>query len=107
MPSLPDGGGGRPAAPKKPRRAKPSLIAVDAAAPTAADTRFARALASPDPATRSRALDALGAWLGARAPGGVPRGDVLKLWAGLFYAFWHSDLAPVQVRDGERERERE
>ena len=93
MPSAADG---RPA--HRRRAARPPLETVAPHAATAADTRFARALASPDPSTRARALDALGAWLGARAPGGVPRGDMLKLWAGVFYAFWHSDLGPVQVR---------
>lgn len=89
---------GRPAPPaKRARRLKPSLEPVAPHAATAADTRFARALASPDPSTRARALDALTAWLAARPAGGVPRDDMLKLWAGLFYAFWHSDLGPVQV----------
>ena len=96
---MPPAADGRPAPPaKRARRVKPPLETVAPHAATAADTRFARALASPDPSTRARALDALGAWLGARAPGGVPRGDMLKLWAGVFYAFWHSDLGPVQVK---------
>jgi len=28
----------------------------------------------------------------------VTRDDMRKLWKGMFYSYWHSDLAPVQVR---------
>lgn len=85
------------------------------------ESSFARALASGDASTRLRALDALVAWLVARgggsggkgigssshkkqgdgaSPPGVSKADMIKIWKGLFYAFWHSDLAPVQVRFG-------
>lgn len=67
------------------------------------ESRFARALASGDASTRLRALDALVAWLFAKgncsaAANSVTRDDMRKLWKGMFYSYWHSDLALVQVR---------
>ena len=65
------------------------------------ESAFCRALASGDPSTRLRALDALVAWLVAKgnsASSSVSRDDMRKLWKGMFYSYWHSDLAPVQVR---------
>ena len=91
---------GRPTPPARPARAaKPPLVSVDPAG-AGADTAFARALASPDPATRARALTGAAAWLAARPDGGVPDGDMAKLWAGLFYgvsqsAVWNGKAGVV------------
>jgi hypothetical protein len=45
--------------------------------------------------TRERGLQALAKWLSLRQH--VSDLDMRKIWKGLFYAFWHSDKAPVQV----------
>jgi ribosomal RNA-processing protein 1 len=55
-----------------------------------------RALASVHPQTRERGLQALTVWLSRRKE--VTMHDLLRLWKALFYCYWHSDLAPVQVR---------
>jgi hypothetical protein len=77
-----------------------------AAATRDGESSFARALASGDASTRLRALDALVAWLVAKGKAqqkscsgaaAVSREDMRKLWKGMFYSYWHSDLAPVQV----------
>lgn len=60
------------------------------------DSKLARALGSVDANTRKKGLQALSQWLSTRRD--VSRKDMLKLWKGLFYAFWHSDKSPVQVR---------
>ena len=60
------------------------------------DSKFARALGSVDFHTREAGLRAMAAWLSRR--GVVEESDLLKLWKGVFYCFWHSDSAPVQVR---------
>ena len=59
------------------------------------DSKFARALGSVDYHTREAGLRAMTAWLARR--GAVAEDDLLKLWKGIFYCFWHSDSAPVQV----------
>jgi len=66
------------------------------AAPGDGSTKFARALASNSKAQRDAALDALARWLAAREV--VEESDLLKVWKGMFYALWHADKAPVQVR---------
>lgn len=48
-----------------------------------------------DGLTRERGLQALARWLASRQH--VSELDMRKIWKGLFYAFWHSDKAPVQV----------
>jgi hypothetical protein len=61
---------------------------------------FARSLAHTELDVREKAFARLGAFLAARAAAdgkALQRLDMLKIWKGLFYAFWHSDLAPVQV----------
>ena len=56
--------------------------AASASAPQASsadgDCSFARALASPDPATRTRGLSALALWLTARPD--VSEADMRKVW---------------------------
>lgn len=59
------------------------------------ENKFARALGSTDYQTRERGLAALTRWLAGRAA--VEEMDLLKLWKGVFYCFWHSDKAPIQV----------
>lgn len=59
------------------------------------NSKFARALASVDFHTRERGLQALTLWLSRRPD--VGELELLKLWKGIFYCFWHSDKAPVQV----------
>ena len=66
------------------------------AEPGDGSTKFARALASNSKAQRDAALDALARWLAAREV--VEESDLLKVWKGMFYALWHADKAPVQVR---------
>ena len=100
--------------PKAARPLKPSIEPLPSAAngsngnaPTRdGESAFCRALASGDPSTRLRALDALVAWLVARgnaASDSVSRDDMRKLWKGMFYSYWHSDLAPVQVSEGRKD----
>jgi len=56
---------------------------------------FARALGSTDFLTRERGIQALTLWLSSHK--NVAENDMLRLWKALFYCFWHSDKAPVQV----------
>lgn len=79
----------------KPRKEKPVLAEAVAGA-TAGDSKFARALGSTDYMTREKGLQALQRWLCLRSD--LAEGDMLKIWKGLFFCFWHSDKAPVQVR---------
>lgn len=60
------------------------------------ESKFARALGSSDYHTREAGLSALQTWLARKAD--IEAQDLLKLWKGIFYCFWHSDKAPVQVR---------
>jgi Nucleolar protein,Nop52 len=62
---------------------------------TAEESKFARVLASTDHGTREKGLRALTKWLSCREE--VADDDLLKIWKGLFYSFWHSDKAPAQV----------
>ena len=77
---------------KKARRAKPVLEPVSADG----DSKFARALGSTDYQTREKGLQALTLWMCARAD--ITEAEMLKIWKGLFFCFWHSDQAPVQAR---------
>lgn len=96
-------GGADGRATKRPRKQRPLVEAVPsegegAAAAVVAETgesKFARALGSTDFHTREKGLAALARWLASRQT--VDQNDLLKLWKGIFYCFWHSDKAPVQV----------
>ena len=57
--------------------------------------RHGRALGSTDYHTRDKGLQALTRFLTHKNT--MKAGDMLKLWKGLFYCFWHSDKVPVQV----------
>lgn len=61
----------------------------------AGNSKFARALGSTDFHTRDQGLQALSRWLMHRQ---VSELDMLKLWKGIYFCFWHSDKEPVQVR---------
>ena len=76
---------------KKAWRAKPVLEPVSADG----DSKFARALGSTDYQTREKGLQALTLWMCARAD--ITEAEMLKIWKGLFFCFWHSDQAPVQA----------
>lgn len=79
---------------KKQKREKPALEALsDDGHP--GKSKFARALGSVDYQTREKGLQALKAWLVRKTD--VKESDMLKIWKGLFYCFWHSDKAPIQV----------
>ena len=58
-------------------------------------SKFARALGSVDYHTREAGLQALATWLSRQQ--GVTLGELVKLWKGVFYAFWHSDKSQVQA----------
>jgi hypothetical protein len=59
------------------------------------NTKLARALGSPDYHTREKGVRALTRFLLRKSS--LSEKDMMKIWKGLFYAFWHSDKAPVQV----------
>lgn len=59
------------------------------------DSAFARALGSTDFHTREAGLAAVTHWLAKRSD--LAELDALKLWKGIFYAYWHSDKSPVQA----------
>lgn len=77
---------------KKPRKEKPVLEPVS----EDGNSKFARALGSTDYQTREKGLQALTLWLCRRSD--LAEADMLKIWKGLFFCFWHSDKAPVQVQ---------
>ena len=76
------------------------MAPVAAASGGDGSSSFARALASNSKKQRDGALAALSRWLAARPS--VAEADLLKVWKGMFYAMWHADKAPVQVRSCER-----
>ena len=82
---------------KKRKRVKPDRPTLEKIPePTGdGDSKFARALGSSDWQTREKGLQALTRWLSLRQD--LSENDMKKIWKGLFYAFWHSDKAPVQV----------
>ncbi len=79
---------------KKPRN-KPIL--EPAATDSLQDSSLIRALGSPDRDTRERGLQLLTAWLETHED--VSEYDIQRLWKGLYFCFWHSDLISVQVRE--------
>jgi ribosomal RNA-processing protein 1 len=60
------------------------------------DSKFSRALGSTDYLTREQGLTALSRWLTTRTD--VSDLEMLRLWKGLYFCFWHSDKVPVQVQ---------
>lgn len=76
---------------------KPVLERVPQAQQSSDDgnSKFARALGSTDYATRDKGVQALSRFLLYKDE--LPELDVMKLWKGLFFCFWHSDKVPVQV----------
>lgn len=62
---------------------------------SAGNSKFARALGSTDFHTREQGLQALSRWLLHRQS--TSELDMLKLWKGIYFCFWHSDKEPVQV----------
>lgn len=64
------------------------------------DSKFARALGSVDFHTREAGLAALASWLSKRHD--IEEQELLLLWKGIFYCFWHSDKGAVQAALAER-----
>eukprot|EP00242_Pyramimonas_sp_CCMP2087_P003086 CAMPEP_0198229560 /NCGR_PEP_ID=MMETSP1445-20131203/114186_1 /TAXON_ID=36898 /ORGANISM="Pyramimonas sp., Strain CCMP2087" /LENGTH=613 /DNA_ID=CAMNT_0043910023 /DNA_START=128 /DNA_END=1969 /DNA_ORIENTATION=- len=60
-----------------------------------ANSKFTRNLAHTEVEVREKAFKNLTKWLQSRED--IPALDMLRIWKGLFYAFWHSDLQPVQA----------
>lgn len=58
-------------------------------------SKFARALGSVDYTTREQGVKALTRFLQRKTD--ISEGDMLKLWRGMYFCFWHSDKQPVQV----------
>ncbi len=86
------------AAPKAKRlkkAAKPVLEAPSADGNHPGMSPFARALGSTDFQTREKGLQALAHFLTRKTE--LKQTDMMKIWKGLFYCFWHSDKQPVQV----------
>uniref|UniRef100_A0A1D2ABH4 Ribosomal RNA processing protein 1-like protein B n=1 Tax=Auxenochlorella protothecoides TaxID=3075 RepID=A0A1D2ABH4_AUXPR len=84
----------------KPRTRPPKERKVLEPLSAEGDSKFARALGSVDGRTREAGLQALAVWLSRRQE--VDRLDLLKLWKGLFYTFWHSDQPTAQSALAER-----
>lgn len=72
------------------------MLAEASAGADAGNSKFAKALGSTDYMTREKGLQALQRWLCLK--GDLTEMDMLKIWKGLFFCFWHSDKAPMQVR---------
>jgi len=83
----------------KSRKDKPVLAQVEIGA-GAGNSKFARALGSTDFVTREKGLQALLQWMCLKKSE-ISELDMMKIWKGLFFCFWHSDKAPVQVRAAE------
>ena len=65
------------------------------ASDSGANCTFARALGSVDWHTREQGLQALTLWLTQKEA--VAEQDLVKIWKALFFCFWHSDQAHIQV----------
>lgn len=83
----------QPAA-KRPKKERALLESIPTPSVTGT-SKFTRALGSADPLTRKKAVTALQRWLELRNE--VAAADLIVIWKGLFYCYWHSDLVPVQV----------
>eukprot|EP00775_Hariotina_reticulata_P013453 gene13453-13579_t len=64
------------------------------------NSKFARALGSTDYHTREQGLQALSRWLLHKQS--MSELDMMRLWKGLFFCYWHSDKVPVQTELAER-----
>ncbi|KAG2493648.1 hypothetical protein HYH03_008165 [Edaphochlamys debaryana] len=84
---------------KKVKKVKPVLAAVPEDGHPGA-SRFAQALGSCDYQTREQGVRALTRWLTRNTE--ITEVQMLKIWKGVFYCFWHSDKAPVQQELAER-----
>ena len=80
---------------KKQKKERPVLVEVPADQDHPGNSKFARALGSTDYLTREKGVQALTRWLTRKDD--LLETDLVKIWKGLFYCFWHSDKAPVQV----------
>ncbi|GLI61545.1 hypothetical protein VaNZ11_003936 [Volvox africanus] len=90
---------GQPPKAKKQKREKPVLEPLpDDGHP--GHSKLARALASNDFQTREKGLYALKTWMLRKTD--LNESDMIRIWKGLFYCFWHSDKAPVQAELAER-----
>lgn len=58
------------------------------------NTNLARALGSVDWRTREQGLQALTTWLTRNT---VVEKDLMRIWKALYFCFWHSDKAHIQV----------
>jgi hypothetical protein len=90
---------------KAPRQIKPKPAlesGIDGI--SSANSKLARALGSVDYRTREKGVQALTRFLQRKEA--MPDRDMAKIWKGLFFAFWHSDKQPVQVRGAARKRRR-
>lgn len=81
--------------PVKTKKLKKVLEPVSIAEDGGGNCKFARALGSVDWHTREQGLRALTIWLTRTTP---TEADLTKIWKALFFCFWHSDKAHVQVR---------
>lgn len=86
---------GAPTAKKQKKVKQPIEAVPEGVEAHAGHSRLARALGSVDWHTREKGVQALTRFLQRKTQ--LPERDMLKIWKGLFYAFWHSDKAPVQV----------
>ncbi len=80
--------------PVKAKKVKKGLEPVSAEGEGGGNCKFARALGSVDWHTREQGLQALTIWLTRTTPS---EADLTKIWKALFFCFWHSDKAHVQV----------
>lgn len=80
---------------KKKKVKKVKTLLESGVSEQAGNSKFARALGSVDYQTREKGVQALTVFLQRRTD--ITEADMLKLWKGLFFCFWHSDKAPVQV----------
>jgi hypothetical protein len=87
---------GAKASPEKKKRLKP-LLENGMDGLELGNSKFARALGSVDYQTRERGVQALTRFLQRKQTSELKESDMLKLWKGLYFCFWHSDKVPVQV----------
>jgi hypothetical protein len=81
-------------APKKEKRPK-KLLEPAPSQENAQDNKLVRALGSVDWHTRESGLLAITALLNQSRD--ISEDQLMKIWKGIHFAFWHSDKTPVQV----------